>query len=233
MALNIFEEIDISSGGDNAEEGLTKSKNNWEDMDTELYAARGGETSLDVRIDAIDVLIANNTGEIIEAATKMWFYQNTAPTSWTIDTTVPDTLLAVKGGSDAYNATGGTSPGASTWTQPNHTHEMGSHTHTLSAHTHTGPEHNHQWRDYNAGGTDSYDLDGGGSDRTWQLSGAVEAFSTTGDLYTIKGGTGVTGVADPTDTDSVDPGDTNAGATAATWRPLGAVGIVATKDAFA
>jgi len=64
------------------------------------------------------------------AATKAWFYQNTAPVGWTIDATPADALLAVKGGTQAYNANGGTQVG--TWTQPNHDHTYN----TVIAHTH-------------------------------------------------------------------------------------------------
>jgi len=64
------------------------------------------------------------------SGTKAWFYQNTAPSGWTLDSTPADALLAVKGGSQAYNVSGGNQAG--TWTQPDHTltvDEMPSHTH--------------------------------------------------------------------------------------------------------
>lgn len=48
--------------------------------------------------------------------TSCWFYQNTAPMFWSIVGTA-DTLLAVKGGSQAYNVSGGTAAG--TWQQTN------------------------------------------------------------------------------------------------------------------
>jgi hypothetical protein len=59
----------------------------------------------------------------LPSGTKMWFYQNTAPTGWTVDSTPADALLAVKGGTAAYNANGGTQAG--TWTQTGHTHAAG------------------------------------------------------------------------------------------------------------
>lgn len=43
----------------------------------------------------------------IPAGTKMWFYANSAPTGWTIDSTPSDELLAIKGGS-TYTAGGTT-----------------------------------------------------------------------------------------------------------------------------
>lgn len=60
---------------------------------------------------------------------KMWVYENTAPTGWSI-VSVTDRVLAVKGGSNAYNVSGGNTAG--TWTQPDHTltvAEIPSHQH--------------------------------------------------------------------------------------------------------
>ena len=75
-----------------------------------------------------------NDARFIPAGTKMWFYQNTAPMGWVIDSTPADAILAVKGGSAAYNVNGGMAAG--TWTHPTHTH-------TGPLHTHTGPSHAH------------------------------------------------------------------------------------------
>ncbi len=82
-----------------------------------------------------------NDARFIPVGTKMWFYQNTAPTGWVIDSTPADAILAVKGGSAAYNVNGGMAAG--TWTHPTHTHTGPSHTHTGPSHTHTGPSHAH------------------------------------------------------------------------------------------
>ena len=82
-----------------------------------------------------------NDARFIPAGTKMWFYQNTAPTGWVIDSTPADAILAVKGGSAAYNVNGGMAAG--TWTHPTHTHTGPLHTHTGPSHTHTGPSHAH------------------------------------------------------------------------------------------
>jgi len=66
------------------------------------------------------------------AGNKVWSYANTAWTGWTI-VAVTDSVLAVKGGSNAYNVTGGQTAG--TWTQPSHTltyAEIPAHTHGIS-----------------------------------------------------------------------------------------------------
>ena len=54
-----------------------------------------------------------------DANQKMWVYRNDTAEGWLIDATVTDRVLAIKGGSQAYNTAGGTNAG--TWTQPSHT----------------------------------------------------------------------------------------------------------------
>lgn len=51
----------------------------------------------------------------LPSGTKCWFYQNVAPLGWTIDASVADRLIGVKGGSGAYNVNGGNLSG--TWQQ--------------------------------------------------------------------------------------------------------------------
>ena len=89
----------------------------------------------------------NNGGEariiLGDANSKFWLYRNDAAPGMVIDTSVTDRVLAIKGGSAAYNVNGGNEAGA--WT---HLHTVGSHTHTYSgsvsstgtatgSHTHT------------------------------------------------------------------------------------------------
>lgn len=63
----------------------------------------------------------------------LWLYEDTAPTNWTYQSSITDTVLAVKGGSNAYNVSGGNPDSAATWTMddgyalvandlPEHTH---------------------------------------------------------------------------------------------------------------
>ena len=104
-----------------------------------------GEITVNTTINAIvlhDGATAGGHPQIMDSGTKMYFYQNVAPSGWTIDATPADALLAVKGGSQAYNVNGGNQAG--TWTQPNCTldatmipaHDHGS---SAAAHTHTWP----------------------------------------------------------------------------------------------
>ena len=69
----------------------------------------------------------------IPSGKRIYFYDSTAPIGYTIDSSVTDKVLAVKGGIHAYNVPGGTEAG--TWIQPNHTlsiAEMPSHNHTYT-----------------------------------------------------------------------------------------------------
>jgi hypothetical protein len=95
-----------------------------------------------------DHTTAAKGGVIFQQNVKVWFYLNVAPTGWTIDPSVADTIIAVKGGSGTYKANGGTQAG--TWSQPthvhtgpSHTHTIATHTHTIASHAHTGPNHTH------------------------------------------------------------------------------------------
>jgi hypothetical protein len=71
-------------------------------------------------------------------AARWWVYANVAGDGWIVDSSVADRVLAIKGGSQAYNAVGGS--GAGTWTlagftvgnESTHQHPSLSHTHTLS-----------------------------------------------------------------------------------------------------
>jgi hypothetical protein len=172
--------------------------------------------------------------DIIPAGTKMVFYQNSAPSSWTIDATVADAVIAIKGGSNAYNVNGGQLAG--TWTQANHTHSFSdsvsfSHSHAVT--------HNHQWTDYGSFG--SY------TERTWESNGTTyqslqntyksqnaivvhvkdgDGYSTNKDKYT-KNYSGSTSSAAAAGTVS---GTTGGSSTASSWRPYAAISIVATKD---
>jgi len=117
---------------------------------------------------------------------KLYFYENTAPTGWTI-VAVTDAVLAVKGGAQAYNTTGGTTAG--TWTQPNHTLI----TNEIPAHTHT----------YNTG-----------------------SFHTAADFSRVAHGNENA----PSTLTSSSTGGGAAHNHGTTYRPYGAIGIIASKD---
>jgi len=141
-------------------------------------------------------------GDVIPAATKMWFYADSAPTGWTIDGTPSDELLGIKGG--ATYTTGGVQAG--TWTQPNHAHTTPDHSLTAAengAHTHTFQV--------------ARDNTGSGPNRASASNNAYESSDTT-----ESSGSG----------DAHNHGNTGNSATANTWRPLARVGIICSKDAY-
>ena len=167
------------------------------------------------------------------AGTKMIFYQNAAPAGWTIDSDPADHLLAIKGGTEAYNAAGGTKAG--TWTQPDHNHTGPSHIHTMPTHIHTMPTHIHTMPSHihtmgsHVHSTPSHILtiaEMPAHTHTEDLASATTSTTVytplrgktdTGQNMTtssVGGGNahahGNTGSTDPGDTSNKDPGDTNA-----------------------
>lgn len=68
-----------------------------------------------------------------DLSTKIWQYRNDATPGWVIDASVSDKVIALKGGSDAYDINGG-STGGTFDTE---------HTHTVSGHIHTSATHKH------------------------------------------------------------------------------------------
>ena len=179
------------------------------------------ETKMGINSSAVTASLDYKVNNFFASGRKVYLYENTAPTGWSI-VAVTDSVLSVKGGSNAYNANGGTQAG--TWTQPNHTH-------TGPSHTHTGPSHNHQWYNYilnynpqtfNSGGT--------GIEWVGPITGTftgpymVSASGDVGpnaDAYTNNAGTGATGAG--------GTGATGNGATEATYRPYACIGIIVTK----
>ncbi len=156
---------------------------------------------------------------------KMWVYINAAGDGWTIDATVVDRVLSVKGGTQAYNTTGGS--GAGTWTQPNHTHTF---TSDLAG------DHIHQVRKYNAGNSGQiYDVDGilrniawsniGTSSYTYDIETDRSYDPPGGDPIVYRRSDNKSWYSE--ETGEHDHGGTNDdAATAATYRPLAAVGTL-------
>ena len=157
------------------------------------------------------------------SGTKMVFYQASAPTGWTKDTTQNDKALRVVSGTGG--GTGGThamsSPPSTshTHTGPSHTHSTPahSHTHTLSAGAHTlstseMPSHDHDIKQgYTSSGTaieggnsakqiattntTAIQNTGGGGSHSHSLSGSI---TSGGSGTSGSGGTGATSSSGPT-----------------------------------
>jgi hypothetical protein len=163
------------------------------------------------------------------------------PTGWSAHSGPADCLLAVAGGSNAYNVAGENLAGSWTptghvHTGPSHVHTMNthvhsgpSHTHTGPNHTHSGPNHNHIWSNrglytYNSGGSQvGYTLANvaaiGLTTRVtsgdgWYNNGQYLYTNNSGTGQTGAAGTGATGASGTANTGATDPGDTNASGTA-------------------
>ncbi len=183
------------------------------------------------------------------SSTIIWMYLDAAPPGWKVLATGADMVLAVKGGSAAYNVNGGNPDSVAAWavsglTADAHTHAGPSHTHTLSAHTHTGPSHMHAgpihthdvvipitgYGGSSAGGIQSGYMQTDNSGNMYHATTQPTATSSAaGDGITGASGTGASGAPS---SDTTGAGGTgNTGAASATgvsstgaWRPKASVG---------
>lgn len=127
------------------------------EMQTETDPYPGGTvsrpTSLQGELERMRYLIKQITGKtywyqdpsfslenFFAAGTKLVFFQASAPTGWTQDTTHNGKALRVV--SAAGGGSGGSSDPSSTITLA-HTHTVASHTHDMGNHTHSTPAHQH------------------------------------------------------------------------------------------
>jgi len=95
----------------------------------------------------------------------LYLYENTAPTGWTTVSAASDVVIAVRGGSKSYNASGGTVNG--TWLQPSHT-----------LITSELPQHRHSYTTFNTGGWFAHGLDD--SDLWYPTSSSAVSTGSTG-----------------------------------------------------
>lgn len=135
---------------------------------------------------------------VADSSHKIWVYRNTAPEGWAIDSTVTDCVIALKGGSNAYNANGGTLAG--TWTQPGYTLT----TADIPAHTHGSSSHSHSLMYYDnlSGGSSTQNLAtfpltysshidmGTGTQQWYTASSSYYKTDSTGHTHTSVGGGG-------------------------------------------
>jgi hypothetical protein len=180
------------------------------------------ETSNDIAVAALE---SKDTADeqVLYAPTGlvMYIYNAAAdiPVGWSAHSGPADCLLAIVGGSEAYDVEGGNLVGS--WVATNHTHTGPSHVHTGPSHTHTGPNHTH------TGPSHVHTM--GAHTHRWSWAGRY-SYNQNGTTHTfINGGLKQIGLVhqvtsadpylDPNEdlwTSPVDPGDTNLGGTAAT-----------------
>jgi hypothetical protein len=146
------------------------------------------------------------------SGTKMYFYQASAPTGWTIDNTLGDRLLAVHGTSAYASSTGGGEQKGS-WTISGFSNHA---THT--AHT-DHPAHNHLYMGYGLGGVNR-DSAQSGSYNHYNSAGTQIPYTNSQSLYTANLAAQSHSAHSAHDAHSQD----------GNWRPAANVGIIATRD---
>ena len=161
------------------------------------------------------------TSQLIPAGAKMLFYANSAPTGWTIDSSVNDKLVYV---TDNTAVSGAAALATGTWTQPDHVHSGPSHTHTGPSHTHGLSTHTHSVTLPTSGWTQVGPVAGR---LVWSTASdpTMDARTLTsggGSANTAAAGTGATGAG--------GTGTTGTSATASSWRPASYCFILCTKD---
>lgn len=118
---NNFESLKSSFSGSSAP-GYNEAGMVWFDTSKKSYK---------VRNQANSAWLACMYGN---SSNKIWMYLNSATDGWVLWNSATDRVLAIRGGSQAYNISGGSTAGS--WTQPSHaltTSELPSHTHTYSS----------------------------------------------------------------------------------------------------
>lgn len=116
--------------------------------DTKKVEAAVGFTIAGGTTEKILTVKTNTT--LFEAGTKVVFYQDTAPTGWTIVNTLDDKLLFITKGSGAGGQTGGGVHSTGTWTLSGVSVSVDSHTLTVAE----MPEHTHPLNGYITSGGD-------------------------------------------------------------------------------
>jgi len=157
--------------------------------ETQLNFSQGLTGNIQDQLDNHEIRISANTSaiaNILETGTKMMFYQNAAPTGWTIDTTVTDHMLRIV---DGTTLEGGVTGGTSDPVDNTHTHTTGDHALTeleMPSHSHNAKVAGHfiqrlggtLWQkiDYDGTGTQHYyasstDPTGGGNAHNHGVTG--------------------------------------------------------------
>lgn len=138
-------------------------------------AIEGIETKIGIDSSLVTTSLDYLVNSFFESGRRMWLYEDAAPTGWTYMASIADRVIAVKGGSNAFNVVGGNQAG--TWTQLNHTHTGPSHTHTTSRTTFYQPGYHESTMDVTtctvtgSGGTGT--TSNGAPANSWRPYGAV------------------------------------------------------------
>jgi hypothetical protein len=132
---------------------------------------------------------------------RFWVYGHNPEDGWLVDTTVSDRIIAIKGGSQAYNANGGTLQGS--W--------------TISGTTVLGSTHNHKYYGVGSDVTNDYGFDASGDGLSISINtskaGGIGISASTGDVIA-------------TDLYTANNPHAHSLSNDATWRPAAAVGTL-------
>jgi len=151
---------------------------------------------------------------------KIWMYRNTTCDGWTIDATVTDRVLALKGGTGLYNANGGTVAGETWANLKAHTHVSPTHGHSHSHQVYNFTDNNTTGQYYNSSGS-ATDL----PNMPWGTNRQIAVQYTAGDPNRVVGADMYTTFV----SGSAVPGSTGAQSTADV-RPQAAIGTLQYPD---
>lgn len=194
---------------DNVTDVMAADVNNLQDAVLALEAKVGVDSS------AVSGSLDYKVNNFFATGRKLWLYENTAPTGWTHESGITDTVLAVKGGTNSYNVNGGNPDSAATWTM--------SDGYALTA---ANMKHGHVWHNYVGAASiaTTYNAAGAALNETVALSsgGGLAGGSAGGSGY-YPNATFYTGdpyLRTPTEHSHWD----------STYRPKASVGIIVSKD---
>ncbi len=160
-----------------------------------------------------------------DRAFKIWLYRNDAAPGFVVDGSLTDRCLAIKGGTDSYNVSGGNTDSDNTWTisgltKDQHAHAVGSRVVTMDVHT-------HRWYNFNSSSADTSWQSNGSSEVSVQGSDAGQQGIATNAATNLDEDFFTENVTS-TGTISGNSGNqTDAGITSsANWRPAAVVGTL-------
>lgn len=130
-------------------------------------AIEGLEAKVGINSSVVSASLDYKVNNFFVSGRKLYLYENTAPTGWTI-VAVTDKVLAVKGGSNAYNVSGGNAAGSFSMSVA----QMPPHSHTYGLFTTKGWGSSVAENFWPAGAVYSTSLTGGG-DGTFRPAAAV------------------------------------------------------------
>lgn len=114
--------IDVYAAGHTGQTDLQNMENNFTTLKSLFSGASqpvnavGGMPWYDISNNVLKIRNAGNSAWYRQmhgdASQKIWIYRNTAMNGWAIDSAITDKVLSLKGGSQAYNTSAGSTAGS-------------------------------------------------------------------------------------------------------------------------